>query len=163
MKKLMSVIIAIVLCFCMLSPMTALAADTNAEENYASVVDYVAAAGEEAAPADSMLKVKTIFAKILNALSNFFINDLLGGILNLLIPSSSAVLDYEEFDLDSYEGFYAGMDEFIDEPAANGVWSLGYGKASVLPADFGKKSYAKGAYIPYIFGKIGRASCRERV
>ena len=53
---------------------------------------------------------------------------------------------------DEYGNFYAGMDEFIDEPAANGVWSLGYGKASVLPADFGEKSYAKGASLPYVFG-----------
>ncbi len=151
MKKFLAKAIALVLCFCLVAPMTAFAADTGAEENYDSVLDYVATASEEA-PVDSMLNVKVMFAKILNALSNFFINDLLGGILNILIPGSSAVLDYEEFNLDEYEGFYAGMDEFIDEPAANGVWSLGYGKASVLPADFGEKSYAKGAYLPYVFG-----------
>ena len=152
MKKFLAKAIALVLCFCLVAPMTAFAADTAAEENYDSVLDYVATANEEAAPADGMLQVKIFFAKVLNALSNFFINDLLGGILNLFIPSSSAVLDYEEFRLDEYEGFYAGMDEFIDEPQGDKVWSLGYGKASVLPADFGEKSYAKGAYIPYIFG-----------
>ncbi len=154
MKKILSTIIAIVLCCCLLTPSVALAAQTDAETGYESVMDYVATASEEAeeAPADDMLAIKKFFVKVLNFLSNLFINDILGTILNVLIPESSAVLDYEEFDLESYEGFYAGMDEFIDEPAENGAWSLGYGKASVLPADFGEKSYAKGAYLPYVFG-----------
>ena len=72
--------------------------------------------------------------------------------LKLTVPDSEAVIDYESFDVDSYDNFYPGMDEFIDEPQGDKVWSLGYGKASVLPDNFGEKRYAKGAYIPYVYG-----------
>jgi len=65
-------------------------------------------------------------------------------VLNAIIPDSAAVADYEKFDINKYDNFYAGMDKFIDEPQGDKVWSLGYGKASVLPADFGTKKYAKG-------------------
>ncbi len=145
MKKVIKSVIAIVLCMLMLMPTVAFAAET--ETTYDSVEEYVAEASS-----DPMIQVKIFLAKILNFLSNLFINDFLGSFLNILMPDSLAVLDYEEFDLSSYEGFYPGMSEFIDEPQGDKVWSLGYGKASVLPADFGEKSYAKGAYLPYVFG-----------
>ena len=61
------------------------------------------------------------------------INNVVAKALGVIVPDSYAVLDYEEFDIDSYDNFYAGMDKFIDEPQGNKVWSLGYGKASVLP------------------------------
>ncbi len=150
MKKTLKALIAVVLCAILMMPTVAFAA--NAEENYDSVVDYISARAEDNAPVDGMVKFKIILAKFLNILSNLFINDILGSFLNILIPDSAAVLDYEEFDLDAYENFYAGMEEFIDEPQGDAVWSLGYGKETILPADFGEKSYAKGAYIPYIFG-----------
>lgn len=147
MKKVISSILAIVLCLSMLLPTVAYAA--GAETSYESVEQYVA---ESEAQDNTLIQFKYFLAKLLNFLSNLFINDFLGSFLNILMPDSYAVLDYEEFDLSAYEGFYAGMDEFIDEPQGNKVWSLGYGKASVLPADFGEKSYAKGAYLPYVFG-----------
>lgn len=150
MKKTLKALIALVLCAIFMMPTVAFAADT--EESYDSVVDYITASAEDNASVDGMVKFKIILAKFLNILSNLFINDILGSFLNILIPDSAAVLDYEEFDLDAYENFYAGMEEFIDEPQGDAVWSLGYGKETILPADFGEKSYAKGAYIPYIFG-----------
>ncbi len=152
MKKSFKAIISVVLCMLLLMPTFAFAAET--EENYNSVAEYVAASdtGVEEAPVDGLVKLKIVFAQILNILSNLLINDLVGSLLNLVIPDSAAVLSYEDFSLSGYDNFYAGMDEFIDEPQGDKVWSLGYGKASVLPADFGEKSYAKGAYIPYIFG-----------
>ncbi len=155
MKRIMKLLICTVLCFSLLIPSASLAfAAENTEDTYSSVAEYVAEASDDTAeePVDGMLKLKIILAKLLNMLSNLFINDILGNVLTLLLPDSAAVLDYEEFDLESYAGFLGGMDEFIDEPQGDKVWSLGYGKASVLPADFGEKSYAKGAYIPYIFG-----------
>lgn len=155
MKRIMKIMICMVLCFSLLIPTAsvAFASQNEAEITYDSVADYVAEANEETGtPVDGMLKLKIFFAKLLNMLSNLFINDILGSLLNIIIPESAAVLDYEEFDLASYDNFYAGMDEFIDEPQGDKVWSLGYGKASVLPADFGEKSYAKGAYLPYVFG-----------
>ena len=145
MKRKISAFISIVLCLCLLMPNVAFAADT--EQNYSSVAEYI-----DSAEQDTSLSIKIKFGKALNALSNFVINDLLGTALKIIIPSSAAVDDYEKFNIDEYDNFYSGMDTFIDEPQGDKVWSLGYGKASVLPADFGTKEYAKGAYLPYVFG-----------
>ncbi len=147
MKKKLLAFVSVVLCLSILTATGAYAEEAQPE--FASVEEYV----EEAeAEADNTLGLKITLAKALNKFSNFIINGVLGTALNLIIPDSAAVADYEKFDIENYEGFYKGMDTFIDEPQGEKVWSLGYGKASVLPKDFGEKKYAKGAYIPYIFG-----------
>ena len=145
MKKKILSLVAIVLCVCMLMPTYAFAAET--ENTYSSVAEYVSEA-EQSSNASSQIGL----AKFVNSISNFFLNDVLGKILSIFMPDSPAVGDYEEFDINSYGNFYKGMDAFIDEPQGNAVWSLGYGKASVLPSDFGSRMYAKGAYVPYIYG-----------
>ena len=145
MKKTVRIIISLILCCCILSPTVAFAAP--AETTYNSVAEYVAES-----ETDTGLKIKIELSKLLNSLSNFFLNGILGTALKWILPDSAAVADYEEFNIDEYGNFYSGMDTFIDEPQGEKVWSLGYGKASVLPADFGTKSYAKGAYLPYVFG-----------
>ena len=147
MKKALRIIVSLVLCACIMMPSVAFA---SAEEvSYSSVEEYV----EESVQRDAAeIRKKTIFSRAVNSLSNFVINGLLGNALKLIIPDSAAVADYESFKFDEYDNFYSGMDTFIDEPQGEKVWSLGYGKASVLPDDFGKKPYAKGAYIPYVFG-----------
>ena len=147
MKKTIKVIISLVLCCCIIFPTAAFASEV--EEEYSSVEEYVASTQEET---DNNLNVKIALSKVLNRISNAFINGILGAALNFIIPDSAAVDDFEEFKIDEYENFYAGMDKFIDEPQGDKIWSLGYGKASVLPADFGEKKYAKGAYLPYVFG-----------
>ncbi len=149
MKKTTKSILSLILCVCMVIPMFALPA--SAEETYASAAEYVAAS-DTGVEVDKDLQTKIFLVKILNFVSDFFINDVLAKALGIVVPDSAAVLDYEEFDIDSYENFYPGMDEFIDEPQGDKVWSLGYGKASILPSNFGEKSYAKGAYIPYVYG-----------
>ncbi len=148
MKKAFKVIVSLILCLCILMPVTAFAG--TGEASYASVQDYVREA--RAKEADVGLQIEIALSKFLNALSNFFLNGVLGAALKTIIPDSAAVEDYEKFDINQYENFYPGMDTFIDEPQGEKVWSLGYGKASVLPEDFGEKSYAKGAYLPYVFG-----------
>ncbi len=145
MKKTVRTIISLILCCCLLSPTVAFAAP--AETTYNSVAEYV-----EESEKDTGLLIKIELSKLLNSLSNFFLNGVLGTALKWILPDSAAVEDYEEFNIDEYGNFYSGMDTFIDEPQGEKVWSLGYGKASVLPADFGQKSYAKGAYLPYVFG-----------
>ncbi len=147
MKKTIKVIISLVLCCCIIFPTAAFA--TEVDNEYSSVEEYVASTQEEN---DSNIDIKIALSKVLNRISNAFINGILGAALNFIIPDSAAVDDYEEFNIDEYDNFYAGMDEFIDEPQGDKIWSLGYGKASVLPADFGEKKYAKGAYLPYVFG-----------
>ena len=145
MKRKIIAIISVVLCLCMLMPTCAFASDT--ENTYNSVAEYVASAEE-----NSKASTQTKFAKVINAVSNFFLNDVLGKVLCMVMPDSATVGSYESFDIDSYDGFYKGMDSFIDEPQGEKVWSLGYGRASVLPKDLGSKKYAKGAYLPYIYG-----------
>lgn len=139
MKKFGATVISLVLCICLMMPTVAFAA--TPEKNYSSVAEYVADVNKE-----------TVFSRAVNALSNFVINDFLGTVLKLIIPDSAAVEDYEKFNIDEYDNFYAGTENFINEPQGDKVWNLGYGKASVLPADFGEKEYAKGAYLPYVFG-----------
>ncbi len=150
MKKITKSIISLILCFSLVIPMAVLPASAE-DASYSSIAEYVEES-ETGVEVDESLQTKIFLYKLLNIVSNFIINDVLGKALGVIIPDSAAVIDYEEFDVDSYDNFYPGMDEFIDEPQGEKVWSLGYGKASILPVDFGDKSYAKGAYIPYIFG-----------
>lgn len=140
MKKMLMSVISVILVVCLMIPTVAFAADNGTE--YSSVQEYV----------DSSVSVETGFSRAVNALSNFVINGVLGTALKLIIPDSAAVEDYEKFNIDEYDNFYAGTETFIDEPAGDKAWSLGYGKASVLPEDFSEKEYAKGAYLPYVFG-----------
>ncbi len=149
MKTIFKTFISVALCICMLVPMFTFV--TSAEESYESVSDYVLAS-DTGVEVDEKLEVKIFLYKLLNEVSNFLINNVVAKGLGYIIPDSAAVLDYEEFDINSYDNFYPGMDKFIDEPQGDKVWSLGYGKASILPEDFGEKSYAKGAYIPYVYG-----------
>ena len=150
MKKSIKVLISAVLCCCLLIPNVAFAAEDEA--TYSSALEYIAEAQENEQEADKSLEIKIKLSKVLNFLSNLFINDILGTALNFVIPDSKAVERLEDFDIEKYDNFYSGTDTFIDEPQGEKVWSLGYGKASVLPADFGTKKYAKGAYLPYVFG-----------
>ena len=147
MKKKILSVAALVLCICLVMPSFAFASDE--ETSFDSVQEYIA---ESQKDEDSSLKTKIKLSKVLNGLSNFAINGVLGKALSMVIPDSAAVADFERFDIDEYDNFYAGTETFIDEPQGEKVWSLGYGKGSVLPADFGEKKYAKGAYIPYVFG-----------
>ena len=96
--------------------------------------------------------LRELVARVLNALSNLVVNNGIGGGLAGLIPGSDALGSYEDFDLDAYAGFMAGMDTFNAEAGEGNVWSLGYSEKSIMPADFGETSYAKGAYLPDIYG-----------
>ncbi len=107
---------------------------------------------DETGKADFAATAKKLFAKLINMLSDFFINFVVAGSLKTVIPNANTVENLDDFDLDEYAGFLPGMETFIDEPAGNAVWSLGYSRKSIMPANFGEKSYAKGAYLPYIFG-----------
>lgn len=149
MKKLLKSVISVALCVCLVIPMFSLV--SFAEESYDSVAEYVEASDTGVEVNENLERDKFLY-NLLNKVSNFLINNVVAKALGVIVPDSYAVLDYEEFDINSYENFYAGMDEFIDEPQGDKVWSLGFGKASVLPENFGEKSYAKGAYIPYVYG-----------
>lgn len=149
MKKFLRKVLAISLCLCIALPL--MYVPVSACDSYDSVEEYVMLSDTSVENLDD-IESKILLCKIFNKVTDFLINDIVGKLLNYAVPDSAAVIDYESFDIDSYENFYSGMDEFIDEPQGDKVWSLGYGKASILPEDFGEKSYAKGAYIPYVYG-----------
>jgi len=151
MKKTFRKILALLLCVALLCGMgvSAFATDAGVTENeYETVEEYI----EGSAMQSNLLNLKYVFSKIINFISNLLINSVIGKALNLVAPESKGVKDYQSFDLASYEGFYAGTETFLDEPAENAKWSVGYAEASIMPSDFGEKEYAKGAYLPYIYG-----------
>lgn len=149
MTKNVRKFLAIFMCICISLPL--LYIPVSASNTYDSVEEYVLSSETSVDNGDDIEK-KILLYKILNKVSDFFINDVVAKVLKLSIPDSAAVIDYESFNVDSYENFYPGMENFISEPQGDKVWSLGYGKASILPEDFGEKRYAKGAYLPYVYG-----------
>ena len=173
MKKTVKKIISVLLCLCILSGMTSivLAAESEPQElYYSSIEEYLEDCAQTEAVADTadtsgdtatadmsqltsfITSLKKFFAKLLNFLSDFLINDIVARCLTLIVPDADSVQDYQSFDLEEYGNFYAGNTEFIDEPQGDKVWSLGYAQHSIMPSDFGEKEYAKGAYLPYVFG-----------
>ncbi|MBQ7637565.1 MAG: hypothetical protein IJS90_01515 [Clostridia bacterium] len=92
-----------------------------------------------------------VIARVINMVSNIVINSGLAGAIRRIVPGSGAVQSYEDFKLDEYAGFLCGMEAFNTEVGENNVWNLGYSEKSILPADFGEKSYARGAYLPNVY------------
>ena len=149
MTKNVRKFLAIFMCICISLPL--LYIPVSASDTYDSVEEYVLSSESTVENGDD-IETQILLYKILNKVSDFFINDVVAKVLKLSIPDSAAVIDYESFDVDAYDNFYPGMENFINEPQGDKVWSLGYGKASILPEDFGEKRYAKGAYLPYVYG-----------
>ncbi|MBO5333358.1 MAG: hypothetical protein J6B37_04500 [Clostridia bacterium] len=149
MTKNVRKFLAIFMCICISLPL--LYIPVSASNTYDSVEEYVLSSETTVDNGDD-IETQILLYKILNKVSDFFINDVVAKVLKLSIPDSAAVIDYESFDVDAYDNFYPGMENFINEPQGDKVWSLGYGKASILPEDFGEKRYAKGAYLPYVYG-----------
>ncbi|MEE0981555.1 MAG: hypothetical protein U0K91_07710, partial [Acutalibacteraceae bacterium] len=168
MKKLLLSVISVILCFSLMVPaaVTAFAeapetsvTDTTVEQpeipvdiDIDSALDFVKDTAEKFGDdfeALSSTSIKTVFmhsiAKIVNTLSNILIT-VLGKAINLFIPKTPALNSYKDFNLDDYENFFPGMEEFLDEPAPGARWSLGYAQESILPDDFGVVPYTMGGY-----------------
>ena len=154
-------ILSILLCVCLLfgsvSAAFAAAPPETEQENYNALDAYNPFANlqvdeTQSRAQQSLAKFRQIVAKLLNLLSNFVINGAVGKPLSTVIPAAKTVQRYETFDLDGYGDFYAGTETFLTQPAEDAVWRLGYSEKSIMPADFGEKPYAKGAYLPDIFG-----------
>ena len=157
MKKLFRRSLALLLCAAMLIGSVGAAAAAGLPETKQEaagtwdVFSNLTVNENLSAARQGLSKFKQIFARCLNLLSDFVINCAVGKPLSLLIPGARSVQRYETFDLDAYGDFYPGMEAFLSVPADEAVWRLGYASHSVMPADFGEKSYAKGAYLPDIF------------
>ena len=165
MKKVLLSVISVILCISLMIPaaVTAFAETPDATVTDTTVenvppVDLDSIIGSLEGPAGelgdkfeslSSTNIKTVFmntlARVVNTLSNVLIT-VLGKGINLFIPKTPALNSYADFNLDEYGNFYAGMDEFLDEPAAGARWSLGYAQESILPDDFGTVPYTMGGY-----------------
>lgn len=166
MKKIFLSVISVLLCFSLLIPVSvcAFAEDTQPviEETVTSnFADYISSAVDEGKIIDtanaigdkfealSSTDFKTVFmnglAKFVNTLSNLLIN-VLGKVLGLVIPKTSVINDFADFNLDDYGNFYAGMKDFVDAPVTGAKWNLGYAEASIMPDDFGEVPYTMGGY-----------------
>lgn len=170
MKKLLLSVISVILCFSLMIPTgisafantdveveetvtdTTVENDSSLSISFGTALDFVTDMAEQFGgdfESLSQTSFKTLFmnslAKVVNTLSNVLIT-VIGKALNLFIPQTPALNSYQDFNLEDYGNFYAGMDEFIDEPVAGARWSLGYARESILPDDFGVVPYTMGGY-----------------
>ena len=76
------------------------------------------------------------------------LNTVISGAFRLLCSAfpKSDIPALEEYES---KNFYTGTDEFLDTPAQDAVWSLGFGQESIVPADLadGTKAYYTGGYF----------------
>ena len=79
-----------------------------------------------------------------------FLNKIVNGICNavfsvlgFILPGTSRVIDRKDY---VSENFYSGTEEFLDAPAENARWNLGYGSESIIPDNFGERSYHMAGY-----------------
>ncbi len=98
------------------------------------------ASANDAAAADNsgIIAVTNIINGLLNAVFKGF---------GSLFPNDAPTV--EEYYAGESEKFYEGMDTFLDEPADNAKWKLGFGKASMVPENLknGSKQYYTGGYF----------------
>lgn len=122
MKKFLSLVLAFCLCFSLTFSGVAAGVETNTE-SYTSV-SFVEKAFYNI--------VDDVMDALIKAIAHF-------------IPTP------DSWDEDaSVEGFMAGTEKFLDAPAADAVWSLGYDSRSILPEN---KEDVIGKY--YVAGSIG--------
>ncbi len=80
-----------------------------------------------------------------------FCTNAINGLLNAVFAGFGALFpkDFEKVDEFQSENFYEGMNDFLDEPAAQAKWHLGFGKASMVPENLkdGSKKYYTGGYF----------------
>lgn len=80
-----------------------------------------------------------------------FCTNAINGILNAVFKGFGALFPKDFADIEDYEteNFYEGTENFIDAPAENAKWYLGFGKASMVPENLkdGTKEYYTGGYF----------------
>ena len=82
------------------------------------------------------------------------VTNIVNGLLNAVFKGFGALFpkDFEtveEYYSKENNDFYEGMKVFLDEPAENAKWHLGFGKASMVPENLkdGSKEYYTGGYF----------------
>ncbi len=122
MKKTLKIFSAFLLAFCiLLSPASVFAADSQASDNSAIIGA----------------------SKAINAIINGALT-----VASWLFPEAD-YMTVSEFYNGGSKNFYEGTADFIDEPAENAKWNLGFGKASIVPENLadGSKEYYTGGYF----------------
>ena len=80
-----------------------------------------------------------------------FCTNAINGLLNAVFKGFGALFPKDFADIEDYEteNFYEGTENFIDAPAENAKWYLGFGKASMVPENLkdGSKEYYTGGYF----------------
>lgn len=80
-----------------------------------------------------------------------FAANAINGLLNAVFKGFGALFpkDFESVDEYETENFYEGTEKFLDEPAEDAKWHLGFGKASMVPENLknGTKEYYTGGYF----------------
>jgi len=80
-----------------------------------------------------------------------FATNLINGLLNAVFKGFGSLFPNDAPTLEEYESenFYEGTEIFLDEPAENAKWKLGFGKASMVPENLrnGSKQYYTGGYF----------------
>ena len=80
-----------------------------------------------------------------------FATNLINGVLNAVFKGFGSLFPNDAPDISEYESknFYEGTDTFLDEPAEDAKWQLGFGKASMVPENLrdGYKEYYTGGYF----------------
>lgn len=96
------------------------------------------ATAQEAADNSGIIMATNIVNGLLNAVFKGF---------TVLFPKNFPTV--EEYYEGESENFYGGMEVFLDEPAENAKWHLGFGKASMVPENLrdGSKKYYTGGYF----------------
>lgn len=96
------------------------------------------ATAQEAADNSGIIMATNIVNGLLNAVFKGF---------TVLFPKNFPTV--EEYYEGESENFYEGMEVFLDEPAENAKWHLGFGKASMVPENLrdGSKKYYTGGYF----------------
>ena len=104
----------------------------------------------------TMMLTGTVFATASDgeAMDNsgiMFCTNLINGVLDAVFMGFGGLFPKDFVDVDDYktENFYEGTEVFLDEPAADAKWYLGFGKASMVPENLkdGSKEYYTGGYF----------------
>ncbi len=136
MKKRSKAFLAIALCVTLLfTSVTGAAAAVAAEES----TEVTTEAPVEETKGNAFMEG---FANSLNTIFNKVVDSLLNVIVKIF-PKTVLIKDKSEY---KSENFMEGTKDFIDAPAEDAKWNLGYAQASIVPEDFDEVKYYKGGY-----------------
>ena len=136
MKKTFKSFLAVLLSVMMLFSTCAIASaeDTAAADEPVSETEIV----ESTSNVQYKGGIVGFLNKIVNGICSAVFN-----VLGFILPGTDRVIDRKDY---VSENFYSGTEEFLDAPAENARWNLGYGSESIIPDNFGERSYHMAGY-----------------